>query len=77
MGKLTTMKNFEERERQVKEIFDRVKKADFIDTELEKAYNDINKIVRQAYYEGHNDGMQTYADIQAKSQDLINNLFKN
>ena len=76
MGKLTTMKNFEERERQVKEIFDRVKKADFIDAEIENAYNDINKIVRQAYYEGHNDGMQIYADIQAKSQDLINNLFK-
>ena len=77
MGKLTTMKNFEERERQVKEIFDRVKKADFIDAELEKAYNDINKIVRQAYYEGHNDGMQNYADIQAKTQDLIYNLLKN
>ena len=77
MGKLTTMKNFEERERQVKEIFDRVKKADFIDAEIEKAYNDINKIVRQAYYEGHNDGMQIYADIQAKSQEMINNLLKN
>ena len=77
MGKLTTMKNFEERERQVKEIFDRVKNADFIDAELEKAYNDITKIVRQAYREGHDDGMQTYADIQAKSQDLIYNLFKN
>ena len=77
MGKLTTMKNFEERERQVKEIFDRVKNADFIDAEIENAYNDINKIVRQAYYEGHNDGMQIYADIQAKSQELINNLFKN
>ena len=77
MGKLTTMKNFEERERQVKEIFDRVKKADFIDAEIENAYNDINKIVRQAYYEGHNDGMQNYAYIQEKSQELINNLFKN
>ena len=71
------MKNFEERERQVKEIFDRVKKADFIDTEVENAYNDINKLVRQAYREGHNDGMQIYADIQEKSQELINNLFKN
>ena len=38
MGKLTTMKNFEERERQVNEIFDRVKNADFIDIELGKAY---------------------------------------
>ncbi len=77
MGKLTTMKNFEERERQVKEIFDRVKKADFIDAEIENAYNDINKIVRQAYRQGHDDGMQIYADIQAKSQEMINNLFKN
>lgn len=77
MGKLATMKNFEERERQVKEIFDRVKKADFIDTELENAYNDIMKLVRQAYREGHDDGMQNYAYIQAKSQDLIYNLFKN
>jgi hypothetical protein len=71
------MKKFEERKNQIKEIFDRVKKADFIDTEVENAYNDINKLVRQAYREGHDDGMQTYADIQAKSQDLINNLFKN
>ena len=77
MGKLTTMKNFEERERQVKEIFDRVKKADFIDAEIENAYNDINKIVRQAYRQGHDDGMQNYAYIQEKSQELINNLFKN
>ena len=77
MGKLTTMKNFEERERQVKEIFDRVKNADFIDAEIENAYNDINKIVRQAYRQGHDDGMQTYADIQAKSQEMINNLLKN
>jgi DUF971 family protein len=77
MGKLTTMKNFEEREKQVKEIFDRVKKADFIDTELENAYNDIMKLVRQAYRDGHDDGMQNYAYIQEKSQEMINNLFKN
>jgi hypothetical protein len=77
MGKLTTMKNFEEREKQVKEIFDRVKKADFIDTELENAYNDIMKLVRQAYRNGHDDGMQNYAYIQEKSQEMINNLFKN
>jgi hypothetical protein len=71
------MKNFEEREKQIKEIFDRVKKADFIDAELENAYNDINKIVRQAYRNGHDDGMQNYAYIQEKSQEMINNLFKN
>ena len=77
MGKLTTMKNFEEKEKQIQEICDRVKNADFIDAELKIALYEINKIVRQAYREGHDDGMQTYADIQAKSQDLINNLFKN
>ena len=77
MGKLTIMKNFEEKEMQIQEIFDRVKKANFNDAELKIALFEINKIVRQAYYEGHNDGMQIYADIQAKSQDLINNLFKN
>jgi len=71
------MKKFEEKEMQIQEIFDRVKKANFIDTELENAYNDITKIVRQAYRDGHDDGMQTYADIQAKSQEMINNLFKN
>ena len=38
------MKNFEERERQVKEIFDRVKKADFIDAEIENAHNLDNSL---------------------------------
>ena len=71
------MKKLEERERQVKEIFDRVKKANFSYAELKIALFEINKIVRQAYSDGHDDGMQTYADIQAKSQELINNLFKN
>lgn len=71
------MKKFDEKEKQIQGICDRVKNADFIDTELENAYNDIMKLVRQAYREGHNDGMLVYADIQAKSQDIINNLFKN
>ena len=70
------MKNFDEKEKQIQEICDRVKNANFIDAELEIALYEINKIVRQAYYEGHDDGMQTYADIQEKSQEMINNLFK-
>ena len=70
------MKNFEEKERQIQEICDRVKNADFIDAELKIAYYDIIKIVRQAYYEGCNDGVQTYAEIQAKNQEIISNLFK-
>jgi len=71
------MKNFDEKEKQIQEICDRVRNADFIDAELKIALYEINKLVRQAYREGHDDGMQTYADIQAKSQEMINNLFKN
>lgn len=71
------MKKFEEKERQIQDICDRLKNADFVDVELKNAYYDIMKIVRQAYREGHNDGMLTYADIQNKSQDIINNLLKN
>ena len=70
------MKNFEEKEKQIQEICDRVRNADFIDAELKIAFYDINKIVREAYYEGHDDGVQRLSEIQAKSQDIINNLFK-
>ena len=71
------MKNFDEKEKQIQEICDRVRNSDFFDNELKIAFYDINKIVRQAYREGHDDGMQNYAYIQEKTQDLINNLFKN
>ena len=70
------MKNFEDKEKQIQEIFDRVRNSDFFDAELKIAYYDIIKIVRQAYYEGRNDGVQTYAEIQAKNQERIDNLFK-
>ena len=70
------MKNFEDKEQQIQEICDKVRNADFIDVELKIAYYDIIKIVRQAYYEGCDDGVQTYAEIQAKNQELISNLFK-
>ena len=70
------MKNFEEKEKQVQEICDRVKNADFIDAELKIAYYEINKIVRQAYYEGHDAGVKRLSEIQAKNQELITNLFK-
>lgn len=71
------MKKFEEKERQIQDICDRLKNANLVDVELKNAYCDIMKIVRQAYREGHKDGMLTYADIQNKSQDIINNLLKN
>ena len=71
------MKNFEEKEKQVQEICDRVRNADFIDAELKIAFYEINKIVRQAYYEGHDDGVQRLSEINAKNQEYITNLFKN
>ena len=71
------MKNFDEKEKQVQEICDRVRNADFIDAELRIAFYNINKIVRQAYYEGHDDGVERLSEINAKNQEFINNLFKN
>ena len=70
------MKNFEEKEKQIQEICDRVKNADFIDAELKIAHYEIIKIVREAYYEGHDAGVKCLSGIQAKNQKLINNLFK-
>ena len=70
------MKNFEDKEKQIQEICDKVRNADFIDVELKIAHYEIMRIVRSAYYEGCDDGVQTYAEIQAKNQKLISNLFK-
>ena len=70
------MKNFDEKEKQVQEICDRVRNSDFFDNELKIAFYDINKIVRQAYYEGHDDGVERLSEINAKNQEEINNLFK-
>ena len=70
------MKNFDEKEKQIQEICDRVRNSDFFDAELKIAYYDIIKIVREAYYEGHDDGVKKLSEIQAKNQELITNLFK-
>jgi len=70
------MKNFEEKEKQIQEICDRVRNADFIDNELKIAYYEINKIVREAYYEGHDSGVQRLSEIIEKNQEYITNLFK-
>ena len=70
------MKNFDDKEKQIQEICDKVRNSDFIDTELKIAYYDILKIVRSAYYEGCDDGVAKVAEIQAKNQERINNLFK-
>ena len=71
------MKNFDEKEKQIQEICDRLRSSDVLYAEFNIAYYDIMKIVREAYYEGHDAGVQTMTDIQLKSQEKINNLFKN
>ena len=70
------MKNFEEKEKQVEKILDGVRDPDFFDAKLKIAYYEINKIVREAYYEGHDAGVKRLSEIQAKNQEYIDNLFK-
>ena len=69
-------KNFELEEKQIQEICDKIRTADDIDLTLKVAFFDLAKIVRQAYYEGHDAGVAKVAEIQAKNQELISNLFK-
>ena len=70
------MKNFDEKEKQIQEICDKIRTADNLDLQLQVAFYDIMRVVRSAYYEGCDDGVQTYAEIQSKNQERINNLFK-
>ena len=70
------MKNFEEKEKQIQEICEKIRTASDLDIALRLAYYDIIKVVSSAYYEGCDDGVQTMSEIQAKNQELINNLFK-
>ena len=70
------MKNFEEKEKQVQEICEKIRTASDLDIASRLAYYDIIKVVSSAYYEGCDDGVQTMSEIQAKNQELISNLFK-
>ena len=70
-------KNFELEEKQIREICDKIRTADDTDLTLKVAFFDLAKIVRHAYYDGHDAGVARMAEIQAKNQELINNLFKN
>ena len=69
-------KNFELEEKQIQEICDKIRTAENTDLTLKVAFFDLAKIVRQAYYEGCDDGVAKVAEIQAKNQELISNLFK-
>ena len=69
-------KNFELEEKQIQEICDKIRTAENTDFTLKVAFFDLAKIVRHAYYEGHDAGVAKMAEIQAKNQEKINNLFK-
>ena len=69
-------KNFELEEKQIQEICDKIRTADDIDLTLQVAFFDLAKIVRQAYYDGHDAGVARMAEIQAKNQEVISTLFK-
>ena len=74
--KIMKTKNFELEEKQIQEICDKIRTADNIDLTLTVAFFDLAKIVRQAYYSGHDAGVARMTEIQAKNQELISNLFK-
>ncbi len=69
------MKNFDDKEKQVQEICKKIRTASNLDIASRIVYYDIIKIARQSYYEGHDAGVAKLAEIQAKNQELINNLF--
>ena len=70
------MKNFDEKEKQIQEICEKIRTASNLDIASRLAFYDTIKLVREAYYEGHDDGVQRLSEIQAKNQEEINNLFK-
>ena len=70
------MKNFDEKEKQIQEICEKIRTASDLDIASRLAFYDTIKLVREAYYEGHDDGVKRLSEIHAKNQELINNLFK-
>jgi hypothetical protein len=71
------MKNFDEKEKQIQEICDMIRTADNLDLQLQVAFYDILKLVRESFYEGHDAGVKTMSEIQLKNQEKINDIFKN
>ena len=68
------MKNFEEKEPKIQEICKTIRTASDLDIALRLAYDEIIKLVREAYYEGHNDELKRLTELLAKKQEIINNL---
>jgi hypothetical protein len=71
------MKNFDDKEKQIQEICNTIRTASDLDIAARLVYDDILKLVRKSFYEGHDAGVQTMTDIQLKNQEKINELFKN
>ncbi len=70
------MKNFDEKEKQIQEICEKIRTASDLDIASRLAFYDTIKLVREAYYEGCDAGVVRMAEIHAKNQELITNLFK-
>ena len=70
------MKNFDDKEKQIKEICNAIRTSDRLDLQLQIAFYDILKLVRESFYEGRDAGVQTMSEIQLKNQEKINNIFK-
>jgi hypothetical protein len=70
------MKNFDDKETQIQEICNTIRTASDLDIAARLVYDDILKLVRKSFYEGHDAGVQTMSEIQLKNQEKINNLFK-
>ena len=68
------MKNFDDKEPQIQEICKKIRTASDLDIASRLACDDIIKLVREAYYEGHNDELKRLSELLAKKQEIINNL---
>ena len=68
------MKNFDEKEKQIQEICEKIRTASNLDIASRLAFYDTIKLVREAYYEGHNDELKRLTELLAKKQEIINDL---
>ena len=60
------MKIFDEKEKQVQEICEKIRTASDLDIASRLAFYDTIKLVREAYYEGCDAGVKTLSEILTK-----------
>ena len=68
------MKNFELEEKQIQQICEKIRTASDLDIASRLAFYDTIKLVREAYYEGHNDELKRLTELLQKKQEIINDL---